>query len=424
MPEHDDDLSAALQEYYAAMARQPAPDVTGRVMMSADRRNARIRRWGAIGGGVLAAAAVGGVVAIALVNHNQSAPIAPAHSSTSGPTATAAPPSPSATPSSPTASPPAVGQPVHGFVPTDVTASSAADWWVIGYNGPSCSSASCTRILHTTDAGHTFTSIPVPPVAPAQNGQQALRLRFANASDGWVVTAGGDVWATYNGGAEWTDDGVSHQVTDLESSGNSVYAIACLGSCWIQKSPIGHDSWMVLPASEGTSQLGHLNVHGTDVWATINSPGGGTGALVVSTDGGQSFGKYVVCTSALGYPDLYAVDSATLWATCATGTEAAAYRSVDGGHSFSQLTAAMPLPNFATIAGVSQTTAVIAGQTLARTTDGGQSFATVEGNQSQWAIVGFTTQQNGFAFNIGGAGRSELQRTDDAGAHWHQVTFP
>jgi photosystem II stability/assembly factor-like uncharacterized protein len=422
MPEHDDELSAALREYYAAMAQEPAPDVTGRVMMSADRRSALIRRWTAIGGGALAAAAVGAVVAVALVNHNQSAPISPANSPGPTPTGTAIP-SPSA-PSSPSSSPPAVGQPVHGFVPTDVTAISADEWWVLGHDGPSCSSASCIRIVHTTDSGRTFTSIPVPPVAPAQNGQQALRLRFADPSDGWVVTAGGDIWATHDGGAQWMDDGSTHQITDLEASGNSVYAIGCLGSCWIQKSPIGHDSWMVLPASEGTSQLSHLNVHGTDVWTTINSPGGGGGPLLVSTDGGQSFLKYLVCPSALGYPDLYAVDSTTLWATCATGTEAAAYRSTDGGHSFSQLTAAMPLPNFATIAGVSQTTAVIAGQTLIRTTDGGHTFATVEGIQSQWAIVGFTTQLNGFAFDIGGPGHSQLWRTDDAGASWHVVQFP
>ena len=75
-------------------------------------------------------------------------------------------------------------------------------------------------------------------------------------------------------------------------------------------------------------------------------------------------------------------------------------------------------------AGVSSTTAVIGGQVLLRTTDGGQTFATVENRQAQWTMVGFTTQVNGFAFALTGSGQSELWRTDDAGAHWHQVPFP
>ena len=67
---------------------------------------------------------------------------------------------------------------------------------------------------------------------------------------------------------------------------------------------------------------------------------------------------------------------------------------------------------------------MIAGQGLQRTTDGGQSFATVQGGQAQWTIVGFTTSLNGFAFDNSGSGQSQLWRSDDAGAHWHQVQFP
>jgi photosystem II stability/assembly factor-like uncharacterized protein len=82
------------------------------------------------------------------------------------------------------------------------------------------------------------------------------------------------------------------------------------------------------------------------------------------------------------------------------------------------------LANFASIAGVSSTTAVIGAQELLRTTDGGQNFATVENNQSQWTIVGFTTSVNGFAFAVNSAGHSQLWRSNDAGAHWYMVQFP
>jgi photosystem II stability/assembly factor-like uncharacterized protein len=422
MPERDDELSAALRDYYQRTAQQPAPDVMGRVMMATDRRTVRIRRWTAIGSGALAAAIVGAVVAVAFVNHDQGhqgapgAPVTPASTATS---------SPSVTPSMPNSPPAPVGLPVRGFVPTDVTAISASEWWVLGFDGPACSSASCMRIVHTTDGGFHFASIPAPPVAPAQNGQQALRLRFADAADGWVVDASGQVWATHDGGREWTRVGNANAITDLEASSGSVFAIGCNGTqCWIQRSPTGQDSWVVLPAAAGTGRWGHLNVNGMHVWATVESPAGGPGLVIASTDSGQSFIKYVICASALGFPDLYAEDENTLWAICATGTQAAAYRSTDGGQSFTALRAPLSQPNFATIAGVSPDIAVIGGQTLVRTTDGGRTFATVESHQSQWTVVGFTTPQNGFAIDLGGGGQSRLWRTDDSGAHWRQVTFP
>lgn len=422
MPEHDDGLSAALQDYYRAMAQQPAPDVTGRVMMSADRRNARSRRWGAIGGGALAAAAVGAVVAVALVNHNQPTVAVPAHSSTPAPTATIAPPT-----ISPSAShPPAVaGPPVQGFVPTDVTAISASEWWVLGYNGRSCTSASCTRIVHTTDGGHTFASIDVPPVAPAQGSQQSDRLRFADGSDGWLVSGTGTVWDTHDGGAQWAQDSSAGTVTDLEATKGLVYAAACVNQgCSVERSVTAQDSWSTLPASSGHGVLNRLQVHGSDVWVAIQSSGGGPGTLLASTDAGQSFAVHTACPSALGFANLYAVDNNVVWATCATGTEAAAYRSLDGGQSFTQLSGPVTLANFASIAGVSQTTAVIGAQALLRTVDGGQTFTSMENNQGQWTIVGFTTQVNGFSFDITNAAQSELWRTNDAGAHWYSVQFP
>jgi photosystem II stability/assembly factor-like uncharacterized protein len=425
MPDQNDSLSEELQDYYRQMTHQPAPDVLGKVMLSTDRRAARMRTWGAIGGGALAAAAVAGVIVLALANHNTPTGVAPAHSATSAPTV--------APTSTPTVAPPTgtpgtqqvpVGPAVHGFVPTDVTAISAVQWWVLGYNGPSCSLASCTRILHTIDGGQSFTSIPVPPVGPAQGSQRAVRLRFADAANGWVVSATELVWATHDGGAHWAQDSGAGSVTDLEASSGAVYAVACGGSnCTLERSTAGADSWSTLSASAGHGQLSRLNVNGVRVWVAIESPAGGLGWLLSSSDGGQHFTMQTACPSALGFANLYAVNSSVLWATCATGTEASAFRSVDGGQQFTQV-AAPSIANFASIAGVSSTTAVIGAQALLRTTDGGQTFTTVENNQTQWRIVGFTTSVNGFAFDLAGVGQSELWRTNDAGSHWYLVQFP
>jgi photosystem II stability/assembly factor-like uncharacterized protein len=421
MSEHDDRLSDELQDYYRQMTQQPAPDVLARVLMSTDRRAARMRTWGAIGGGALAAAAVAGVIVLALANHGTGTGVAPGHSSTPGPT-----PGPTSTPTNTAAptQPVLVGPAVRGFVPTDVTAIGANHWWVLGYDGPTCSSASCTRILQTSDGGHTFASIPAPPVAPGVQGKP-VRLRFAGPADAWVVSSYGVVWATHDGGGHWVQDTGTGFVTDLEASGGSVYVVACTGasSCTVERSPAGHDSWTTLSASDGHGSLGHLSVNGSNLWVAIASPAGGPGWLLASSDSGQHFTMQTACPSALGYANDYAVDASTLWATCATGTEASAFRSVNGGQQFTQV-AAPPIANSATIAGVSSSTAVIGAQALLRTTDGGQTFATVEGTQAQWTMVGFTTSVNGFAFALTGSRQSELWRTNDAGAHWYMVQFP
>jgi photosystem II stability/assembly factor-like uncharacterized protein len=426
MSEHDDRLSDELQDYYSQMTQQPAPDVLGRVMASTDRRAARMRRWGAIGGGALAVAAVAGVIVLAFANHGTPSGVAPGHSSTPGPTV-----GPTSTPTAPTntvvpTQPVPVGPAVHGFVPTDVTAISADQWWVLGYDVPTCSSASCTRILHTDDGGHTFASIPVPSVAPAQGSEQAVRLRFADGANGWVVGATGVVWATHDGGAHWTADSNAGSVSDLEASGGAVYAVACVGgqSCTVERSAAGQDGWSALPASAGHGQLNHLTVNGSHLWVAIDSSAGGLGWVLASPDRGQHFSMQTVCPSELGFASVYAVSSSVLWATCVTGTEAAAFQSVDGGQQFTQLPGPVMLANFASIAGVSSTTAVIGAQALLRTTDGGQSFTTVESNQSHWTIVGFTTSVNGFAFAVTGSDHSQLWRTNDAGAQWYVVQFP
>jgi photosystem II stability/assembly factor-like uncharacterized protein len=367
------------------------------------------------------------VIAVALVNHGSPPVVAPGHSPTPGatvaptPTATAVPPTNTVPPTQPGL----VGPAVRGFVPADATAISANEWWVLGYNGPTCSSASCTRILHTTDAGQSFSSIPAPPVAGAQGGQQTVRMRFADATDGWVVGATGVVWATHDGGAHWSEDSRAGSVTDLAASGRLVYAITCLaGNCTLETSPASQDSWAILPASSGHGPLSRLNVNGSHIWVILGGEDLTATSLLASTDGGQHFSPHLVCSISVSISSLYAVNSSVLWAVCATGTEARAYRSVDGGQHFAELPGPPMLPNSATVAGVSSTTAVITSP-LQRTVDGGQIFVTVEDNQTQWTVVGFTTAVNGFAFDhTQPLGQLELWRTNDAGAHWYMVRFP
>lgn len=424
MPDNDDRLLSELRAYYVQLAERPVPDLTERIRLSTDIHARRRRQIVAFGGALVAAAAVAAVIVIALVSHNSPTGVAPAHSATPAPTVA---PTPTVAPATATPGPTQtvpVGPAAHGFLPTDVTAVSAAQWWVLGYDGPSCASPGCARILHTTDGGQSFASIPMPPVAPAQPGQgPADRLRFADPLNGWLVNNSGAVWATHDGGGHWAQQGAAGPVVDLEASDGAVFAITCAAgpTCTLERSPAGQDSWSLLPASSGHGQLAGLMVNGTHLWMVTGT--GSTPYLLASADGGQSFTNQTVCQDTLGIAGVYAVNASVLWATCATGTQAAVFQSVDGGQHFTRL-GAPGIANFASIAGVSSTTAVIGAQALLRTSDGGQTFANVEDNQTQWRIVGFTTSTNGFAFDTETSSRFALWRTDDAGAHWHQVQFP
>lgn len=421
MTDRDERLDAQLREYYTQLAGGSAPDVTRRVMASAESRAARVRRVRAVGGAAAVAAAAAVLVVVALINHGTPKPTVPGSSSTPlpnpTPTATAAI-TPQPTPVVP------VGPVATGFIASDVTALSADQWWVVGYDGASCPSASCTRILRTSDGGHTFDSLPTPPVAPGQDGQQHNSLRFADPLDGWLHTAGGVLWATHDGGVHWTSDAAAGRVTDLEASGGFVYAIACAQttSCVLERSPAGQDAWSLLPTPSGAGALGHLNVNGPHIWVVPGGEGGTS--LLASGDDGQHFSTNPVCPGLVGIAGLYAVNPTVLWATCITGTQAVPLRSVDGGVHFSTLPRPLMLANFASIGGVSSTTAVIGAQALLRTINSGQTFATVEDNQTQWSVVGFTTAVNGFAFDTEASNQRALWRTNDAGAHWYRVQFP
>jgi hypothetical protein len=320
-------------------------------------------------------------------------------------------------PGSPIASPLVVG-----FVPRDVTAVSADQWWVLGYDGAPCSGSGCIRILQTVNDGQTFTPITTP--APGLTG-----LRFLNAEDGWAY-GGGTVWSTHDGGAQWSSSTLPGVVQELETSGNYVYAIVydanSLDAWTLERSPATGDDWqqLSLPAGE---QPENLNVHGDDVWITLSS-GTGDNQVLTSTDDGEHFSSSLICFGAAGVVSFDAVSPDVLWATCAFGTSEDVWRSLDGGRTFTAVQSGAYLgPSWGTIAGPSASTAVLAGTSLQLTVDAGQGFHAVVNNGDSWSIVGFTTDSDGFAFSYLSTALGTpngLWRTVDAGAQWYEVAFP
>jgi len=317
------------------------------------------------------------------------------------------------------------GLPADGFVPSDVTAVSADEWWVLGTDGSGCAGASCTRILHTVDAGQTFTSIPTPPAS-------VVGLRFLDSEDGWAYSST-TVWSTHDGGENWSGMDFGTSITDLETSGGLVYAVSCgSGSdCSLERSKASSDAWenlaipaALMPSGATKPEAGSLNVHGSSVWLAFSN-GEGDNRVLRSTDDGIQFSQATICPGDSGVASLYAVSTADLWAACSVGMYEEVWRSLDGGATF----AAVPLSgdvetNSGTIAATSVSSAVVAGTSLKLTVDGGQSFQVVLDNGDNWRIVGFTTSDAGFAFGRQpGASSLTLWRTDDGGSTWHQVLF-
>lgn len=355
---------------------------------------------------------------------------------------------PSTTPSSSTASSttttaagPAGGPVPAGFVPQSFTAVSDSTYWVLG-TAP-CAAGTCPTLVRTTDGGASFVSIPAPSLSPSA-GQQAT-VRFADSRDGFVFVSDGpspSFFTTHDGGASWHAQSLGDVLSFAAGAGTAfVVTGQCGGSgCsndTLRRSPVGSDTWSSgpLPFTPDGPNV-DLEAHGTSLWllgtpTSANSPHGGV--LARSSDGGRTFTVgQSPCVPGLG-GHLAATSATNLWALCPTGTEAGAWRSTDGGVTFTGLRTP-PLNNSAVIAPASADVAVLSPNdstgALLRTTDGGATWAPVdEAGAKFWVWIGFTDGQVGAAVvqtgsqSEGGALPSALWRTTDAGAHWSVVHF-
>lgn len=417
------------------------PEITGRGFdLGAAPADGRRRWWLGQGSGaaptpvrvgaVLAVVvAVASAVTVGTVLHLRSLP-KPAGSH-SGPAGPATHPSASVVPTL------AVGPPVtaaDGFLPQDVTAVSADQWWVLGHDTAGCTGAACSRILVTLDGGQTFASIPTPPAS-------VTGLRFRDPEDGWAYSST-TVWSTHDAGASWsaaTWSGMT--IEDLETSGSYVYAVVCASgsgesACSMRRSATEADGWepLSLPGDVETFRYDpkSLNVHGGYIALAFGaSPGSGAVQLsrvLTSGDDGEHFSEASICAGAMGVASLYVVSSEDLWAACSTGMLADVWSSTDGGAVFTAVpqSSGYDEPSWATVAATSATHLELAGTELLVSDDGGRTYRVALDNGDSWSIVGFTTSEDGFALSSGGgvAGTTGLWRTVDAGADWYEVTFP
>lgn len=330
------------------------------------------------------------------------------------------------------------------FYPVSFTAVSADQYWLLGLGR--CPNSLCTSIVHTTDGGKHFSKVSAPssPIVPRQGPGSYTSyidtLRFVTPLDGFAfgIRSSAPLWATTDGGTTWKEINLG-EILAFASSGGYVYAVTAScdqsGKCInlaLRRSPVGTSSWSTIPMpATQAGPLATMTAHGSSLWISVGAVANANKQdLLTSTDYGNHFNFLASpCFSDLG-GRIEASSSTVLWAVCATGMEAVAFRSADGGKSWTVMNK-YPLNNSAQLASADDSTAILdPGVTgaLLRTADGGKTFSNVQvgGPGQSWvAWIGFTTPLVGSALVVYPTGgpsstvpREELWRTVDGGISW------
>ena len=311
----------------------------------------------------------------------------------------------------------ASGLPWDGKLPLSVTATSTRTFVVLGGVGGPCPSG-CLRLAQSSDAGRTFTSLPVPRqigqtgTLPTTDGVQAVR--FGSADDGWLF--GGDLWSSHDGGYSWSHLSMPGPVVRLEAAAGSAWALvgASGDHLHLWTSSVKDDSWARVPGVTVTGPA-DLSVQGDRVVVL----GAQDSRLWVGGPGG--FAEHPSPCPGATSVRLSSVGS--IWATCGTGMSAALHVSADGvvWSDVPVSTDAGALPNSILVGGRTDNDAIVyagvAGSFQRLSADGALSdLASPPPGGSSGEFIAFTTPQVGYA-EVGGA----LYRTDDGGDTWARM---
>jgi photosystem II stability/assembly factor-like uncharacterized protein len=447
-----------------ALSITPDVDAIDRIHAGARRRQRRQRRQRvAVSGGAALAVIAVAVTGVTLrPTHHNGSQLAGGPSSTSPSTAsstlskapspvpsTVAPSSNTFTATGPAATTPATipagGAPPAGFTPMSVTAVNANTYWVLGH--APCASGSCTALAKTTDGGKTFAEVGAPPstLVPDATGTNDATgtdtisdVRFVDGNNGWAF--GGGLWQTTDGGQHWTQYydpylPIMGIVQHLAVASGKVWAIASTNKAGATPSyglfaatyPGGKWTLAQQPIVTFGGPEPMLAVQGKTVTVIGTDFSTGKPIALRSTDG-QKFSALptgLPCTSAPGDP--LSSTPKGLWLACSSssGKLGGVYFSPDFGKTWQVASSKLADPRVA-IGGVDDKSAIVAtgGKLLRVNVDGSTASVSTPSvpASTQFAFIGFTTANDGFAVPVVN-GTRQLWRTTDGGAHWSVVKF-
>ena len=322
---------------------------------------------------------------------------------------------PSPSTGSPVAGPPDATLPA-GFSPVSITRTSLRVGWALGTSV--CGTEVCTALARTRDGGATWHSVPVPADVETPSPNGISRVRFANASDGWLF--GPQVWATHDGGTSWHPVAtLGGPVISLEAAGGRVWGLVGSAggvSATVEAAPVDTDDWK--PVGPAAAAIG-ITLHGKVGYAV--APDGaiialgpaGTAATVAALAAPSDTGVAVVCAADPG----------------AGSSTKTLLLSRDGGRTWSTAGAAPRGGQTSGLAAASTHTFVVAAASgasyLYRTTDGGETWKTVftdTGGGAPLTDLGFTDPTHGVVV-LGAIPDAKLLVSSDAGATWKAQVF-
>jgi hypothetical protein len=326
---------------------------------------------------------------------------------------------PTGTPSGSSATSPlpaVVGPAWDGAHVLSMTATSAHTFVVLGAvrDADRCLPIECNRLAESHDGGRTFDALPLPATsaADATDPQSATDVRFGSAQDGWLFGAG--LWASHDGGHDWTRLDLGGPVRRLEAAAGTVWALVGDGDheqLW--SSEVGSDDWSKV-SGVSISGPGDLAVQGARVVVL------GTGDQAWTNDSGTFKPSDNPCASSLA---VRLSGSGSLWATCVTGTAAHLATSGDEGATWSDVTVDTgegSLPNSVQLGARSTSEAIMAipQQPLSRLSLTGKTTGVVTSPTGSGVdYLGFTTRYVGYAIVDG----STLWHTVDGAVNWTKV---
>lgn len=316
--------------------------------------------------------------------------------------------------SGPAPVPTAVAVP-DGFTPVSVAAVSTGTLWVLGTEDAPVDG---TPVAVTKDGGTSFAvagRIRAPAAHdPSEVGPDTVRhLTFApDGRHGWAY--GGAVWSTRDAGRSWSrTHAVPGTVERLETDGSAAYALVRGTDAWrLWRTTVGTADWRMLAVELRDPST--LTVTNRLVALTDRDDGGSY--VLVSTDSGASFARHDTPCAPHDAGQVAAA-GASLWLTCATGTERTVHLSTDQGATWARVPTG-PLPGTASELGVRnarEAVAALPGRAMLLGPDG-VTEATVEG-LGEPTSADFSTEQVGYLLDAEG----NLFRTTDGGATWRRI---
>jgi photosystem II stability/assembly factor-like uncharacterized protein len=439
-PDIEQALRASLQRHaqQAPTGELLAERIVTRAGSATGSRYRGLRTWGlpALASAAVAAVAVVIAVAVSGSGTHQAAPPAGVSRSVD-----VSPPAPGT--SAPPVTHPVLTNPVGltGFRAVDLTFVSETDGWALGTADCLSGVGRCSALVHTTD-GRTWTAAGQQFTTPWNVGTDCTNacvrnIRFANARTGYVfgpsyllmTTDGGRTWTQQSGGALFLET-LNDNVIRVTGSGSG-----CPGPCdvRVETSAIGSAKWIPSALGPLSGVAFTLSRGGHDAYLlAMRNPAGGapaTSTLYRSTDDGrtwraggepcpQSPGVEVDSYAVAGAPDgRVAVLCRTRFAEERTFLAT----STDHGAHFTARSGTIPSGAFPLLTGDPDGAVLSAGDTLARSTDGGRSWQAVPGVRDAVAFVGFESPSYGRAISRDGR---TIWTTTDAGLSWTPFRFP